>query len=177
MQAQYVFLPSRETGPISVVRCVHYPVHAHVGVLLLFSVALFEAGSHWTGNLLFLLHWLESQWAPPVTIPQHWEYRCTPVGFLQQALCPLSQFPSLSACLLTYSCLHHTPEAFTLLCFWFPTMFFFFFTVKHSSQPADPWEFPRLLTYKGQNYFCNNTKTLFSLVRWHLHWLSKWTDG
>lgn len=54
---------------------------------------------------------------------------------------------------------------------------FFFFTVKHSSQPADPWEFPRLLTYKGQNYFCNNTKTLFSLVRWHLHWLSKWTDG
>lgn len=136
-------------------------------------------GSHWTGNLLFLRHWLTS---PPVSIPQHWDYRCIPVGhlnsgpgFLQQALCPISQFPSLSAYLLKYSYLHHTPRGFYSTLFLVPNNVFC--TAKHSSQPADPWEFPRLLTYKGQNYFCNNTKTLFILVHWHLHWLSKWTDG
>lgn len=45
MQAQYVFLPSRETGPVSAVRCVHYPVHALVvRYFLLFSAVVFEAG-------------------------------------------------------------------------------------------------------------------------------------
>lgn len=45
MQAQYVFLPSRETGPVSAVRCVHYPVHALVvRYFLLFSAIVFEAG-------------------------------------------------------------------------------------------------------------------------------------
>lgn len=176
MQAQYVFLPSRETGPISVVRCVHYPMHAHVGVLLLFSVALFEAGSHWTGNLLFLLHWLASE---PHLSPSH-STEITDIhllGFRSKRSVHWVNSPvSLSISWHTLSTSY--PQRLLLYCFWSPTTFCFvlFFTVKHSSQPADPWEFPRLLTYKGQNYFCNNTKTLFILEHWHLHWLSKWTD-
>lgn len=119
-----VFLPIRETGPISVVRCVHYPVHAHVGVLLLFSVALFEAGSHWTGNLLFLLHWLASE---PHLSPFH-------STEIQMYTCWVSAASTLntesipqSLCLTPDALyLHHTPRGFYSTLFLVPNNVFLY---------------------------------------------------
>lgn len=174
MQAQYGFSPHQGDWPnLSCQVCALSCACPCWGPSVVLSRTVW--GRFSLNRELIISATLAGQWAPPVSIPQHWDTDVHLLGFCSKhSEYWINSSVSLPNSWRTLSTSY--PQRFLLYSVSGPQQCFFC-TVKHSSQPADPWEFPRLLTYKGQNYFCNNTKTLFILVHWHLHWLSKWTDG